>query len=321
MRRHDHTQWPDLISRKMDETDSPQSQYDGEVKFPVPHGKKGYPMLTDLADRAYESHVQKRAYRVIDDAALLAWGAEKAMSPRETQLHALRQGILPARYLKNFEAINLCEQMRLCESGALVCGCGGLGGALIHLLARAGVGRLRLIDPDVFVPSNLNRQWMSDTETLGKAKAEVAAERVREINPFVEVEVHSCSLEAINADGLVRNMDLVLDALDNLDARFTLEAAARRQGVPFIHGAVAGWWGQVSTFMPQSTHSLEAIYGKKRTRDATEDSLGVLGPTAAIIGSLEAMEAVRVLIGREPAYAGRLLYFDGETGLSSILVL
>lgn len=234
---------------------------------------------------------------------------------------ALLQEIVPSRYLKNLEAINLSEQLRLCRSRVLVCGCGGLGGVIIHLLARAGVGFLRLVDPDAFVTSNLNRQWMCDVTVIGRAKAEVAAQRVRAINPFVEIEGITSSLDERNAPQFLQSMHLALDALDNLTARFTLAEEARKRNIPFIHGAVAGWWGQICTFPPQSRHSLEAVYGKRRTRDPAEEGLGVLGPAVSVIGSLQAMEAIRALTGRKPAYAGHLLYFDGETGLSSLLPL
>jgi molybdopterin/thiamine biosynthesis adenylyltransferase len=278
-------------------------------------------MPVDLKQRAEKSPVQGKTRLVIDDRPLLEWAAEQGVSPRGAQILALRQEILPVRYLKNFEAIGFQEQIRLCESTALVCGCGGLGGVIIQLLARAGVGQLRLVDPDVFVASNLNRQWMSDTAVLGRSKAETAAERVRAINPLVEVEAHAVGLDVNNAIELLDGIGLAIDALDNLSARFDLEASAVRQSIPFIHGAVAGWWGQISTFMPGSDHSLTDIYGARRQRDPAEEAMGVLGPTAAVVGSLQAMEAMRILAGREPGYTDRLLYFDGETGTSTILPL
>ncbi|MCU0573512.1 MAG: HesA/MoeB/ThiF family protein [Syntrophobacteraceae bacterium] len=275
----------------------------------------------DLGFHAEEARIGKRSLRVIEDAPLLEWAARQGISPREAQLLAVHQEIVPARYLRNFEAMDLPEQVRLWEGQALVCGCGGLGGVIIQLLARAGVGRLRLLDPDVFVASNLNRQCMSETATLGRSKAETAAQRVLAINPFVEVEHHSIRLDEKNAFELLAETQVALDALDNLDARFALEAGARNRNTPFIHGAVAGWWGQIATFPPRSPHSLRTIYGAMRHRDPAEEAMGVLGPTASVIGSLQAMEAMRILAGREPAHADRLLYFDGDTGVFTTLPL
>lgn len=196
-----------------------------------------------------------------------------------------------------------------------------MGGVLINLLARAGVGILRLVDGDVFTVSNLNRQWLSDTEQLSRPKALVGMERARLINPFMEVEAFPHPLDETNAADLVQGNDLVLDALDNLPARFLLAGEARSLRIPMIHAAVAGWWGQITTFLPQATTDLTNIYGQKRSRDAAEDAVGVLGPTAAVIGSLEALEAIRLLTGKTSAYAGQLLYFDGESGRTEMLPL
>lgn len=278
-------------------------------------------MPLDLGFHVEEARVGKRSLRVIEDAALLAWAARQGLSRRDAQLLALRQEVVPARYLRNFEAVDLPEQLRFCEGRVLVCGCGGLGGVIIQLLARAGVGRLRLLDPDIFVASNLNRQWMSETATLGRSKAETAAERVLAINPFVEVEHHCLRLDEQNAFALLAETQVAVDALDNLEARFALEAGARERTLPLIHGAVAGWWGQIATFPPHSPHSLRTIYGAMRHRDPAEEAMGVLGPTASVIGSLQAMETLRILAGREPAHADRLLYFDGDTGVFTTLPL
>jgi molybdopterin/thiamine biosynthesis adenylyltransferase len=112
-----------------------------------------------------------------------------------------------------------------------------------------------------------------------------------------------------------------VDALDNIEGRLHLAAAARHLMLPFIHGAVAGWWGQVSTFLPTSPYDLTNIYGAKRSRDPAEQELGVLGPAAAIIGGLQALEAVRILCGRLPVYSELLLYFDGESGRMEMIPL
>jgi molybdopterin/thiamine biosynthesis adenylyltransferase len=88
-----------------------------------------------------------------------------------------------------------------------------------------------------------------------------------------------------------------------------------------IHAAVAGWWGQMTTLLPDSSTGLHQIYGKKRSRDTAEEALGVLGPTAAVLGSLEALEALRLLTGKASAYSGTLLYFDGESGRTELLSL
>jgi molybdopterin/thiamine biosynthesis adenylyltransferase len=277
--------------------------------------------MTNLADRAYTVDYLGTSQRVVEDGPLLAWAQENHLSLAAAQGEALQQGVLPLRYARNFSALSLLEQQRLCSSTVLVCGCGGLGGIVIQLLARAGVGRLRVVDGDIFVPSNLNRQLLCDTQHLAEPKAQVAARTVRAVNPLVEVEATLEPLDEGNAGELIAGADLALDALDSIPARFVLADAARGLRVPLIHAAVAGWWGQLSTLLPDSRCDLTSIYGERRMRDASEQALGVLGPMAAIIGSLEALEAIRVLSGRPSAYSNRLLYFDGETGRMEIVPL
>lgn len=275
----------------------------------------------DLAQKAYSVDYRGKSDLVIKDHDLLTWAAEKRKSPVEAVTSALGQGIIPLRYLKNFQALSLEEQRRICAAKVLICGCGGLGGISANLLARVGVGCLRLIDRDNFVISNLNRQWACDTKQLSRPKALVAAEQIRVINPLIDLDVYQEALKEDNVGQLVQGTDLVLDALDNLETRFILGKEASRQGISFIHAAVAGWWGQISTFLPGSDVNLEKIYGKKRSRDTSEETVGVLGPTAAVIGSLQAMEAVRVLTGRPPAYKDRLFYFEGESAQSDFIPL
>ena len=268
----------------------------------------------NLRDKAYTTEHRGTSRWVVDDVPLLEWAKERGLSPREAQTETLRDGIIPLRYLKNFQALGFAEQIRLCESTAFVCGCGGLGGTLISLLARAGIGRLRFTDGDTFALSNMNRQLFCGTEQLSRPKAEVAREWIRAVNPFVEVEAFTEILDARNAEELIGSADLALDALDNLSGRFILAEAARRLNIPFIHAAATGWWGQIATFLPDSPFSLKNVYGERRARDPEEEAMGVIGPTPSIIAGMEAFEAIRILSGRGPAFAEQLLYFDGESG-------
>ncbi len=261
------------------------------------------------------AHHGGKTYRVLEDEAILSHAAKGALSPWEAQRDALEQGLVPHRYLKNLEAISREEQIRLCTSRVFVAGCGGLGGVVITLLARLGVGHLRITDGDVFSSSNLNRQWLCNVPSLGLAKARVARDTVFEINPLIEVEAATEVITANNISRFLENMDLVVDALDNLPTRFLVFEASRRARIPFIHGAVSGWWGQVSTFLSDSPFSLKDIYGNETSRDSTEESMGVLGPTPSLVANLQVFEALRLLLGKTPAYGDRLAYFDGETGI------
>jgi len=270
--------------------------------------------MTELDESIRLPNEGDEALSTVDDNALLRWADEHDRSPADAVMEALRRGIIPSRYSKNLTALALEEQLLVCGSTVLVCGCGGLGGIIVQLLARAGVGRLRLVDGDVFAESNMNRQLLSDSRVLSQPKVHVAEHTIRVVNPFVVVEAVPETLSDANADQLVQGTDLVLDALDNIEGRRLLAATARSCRVPFVHGAVAGWWGQVSTFMPDSSYDLSTIYGPMQSRNAAEPGLGVLGPVAATIGSLQALEALRLLCGLPAAYSRCLLYFDGESG-------
>jgi molybdopterin/thiamine biosynthesis adenylyltransferase len=272
-------------------------------------------------DMAYLIDYLGESQLVIEDDTLLEWARSRSISPRDAQIEALRSRIIPLRYAKNFHALTLAEHRRICESRVLVCGCGGLGGVLINLLARAGVGTLRLVDGNIFLPSHLNRQWFSDTQAISRPKAEVAGERTRAINPLIDVEVFSTFMDDDNAGSLIGKMDLVIDTLDNLPGRFLLAETAKLMGVPFIHTAVAGWWGQISTFLPESLMGLHDVYGHEEEHDKEDDLMGVLGPAPAIIGGLAAFEAIRILSGRNSAYADQLLYLDGESGRMDVVPL
>lgn len=296
----------------------------GNPRQNEPDGKHGPPETEGgmcLEDLAHTIAYLGDAQLVIDDNTLLQWARSRNLSPRDAQIEALRNRVIPLRYAKNFHALTLTEQKRICESRVLICGCGGIGGILINLLARAGVGTLRLVDGDVFSSSNLNRQWFCETPDLSRLKAQVAGERLRAINPLIEVEVLPTFMDEHNADTMAQGMNLVMDALDNLPGRFHLANAAKRMKTPFIHAAVSGWWGQVSTFLPESPLNLHNVFGNRREREPAEVAMGVLGPAPGVIGSLAAFEAIRILSGRKAMYADQLLFLDGESGRIDVIAL
>lgn len=288
------------------------------AEYTLPEGGR---LIMELTARANTIKHGQMEYRVIDDVPLLEWAAMTGLTPRQAQIMALEQEIIPHRYIRNFTALNLQDQLKLCQGMVLVCGCGGLGGVACNLLARAGIGFMRLLDGDAFAPSNLNRQWFSEVGQLGRYKAHVVREGILRINPFIEIEAFNIPLDESNGERLLHNMSLCVDALDNLKTRFVLAEMCRRMGISFVHGAVAGWWGQISTFLPESPFSLDNIFAGRRTRDPGEESLGVPGFTASLIGSLQAMETIRILAGKEPCYSGKLLYFDGESGQTTLMPL
>ncbi len=251
---------------------------------------------------------------VIDDQSLLEWACDRGIAPCDAQAEALRRHIIPLRYMKNFPVLDFEEQLKICRGKVFICGCGGLGGILIDLLSRAGVGRLWLADKDIFFPTNLNRQMLSDVDHLSRPKVHVAEERVKSVNPFVEVRAIAQTVNEANVVEFIRGADLVLDALDELPTRYALADAARGLNIPMVHAAAAGWGGRILTLLPDSSMRLPDVVGSALFKRYSEEPAGVLGPAPAVIGSLEAFEALRILMGRKPAYADRLLCFDGESG-------
>lgn len=209
------------------------------------------------------------------------------------------------RYARNLGALTAQECQILRKKRVCVVGCGGLGGYVVEELARIGVGALTLIDGDVFDESNLNRQLLCTERSLGKSKAEAAAERVAAINSDVQSSAVQAFLTAENAMVLLRAHDLAIDALDGIPARRILAKACTQLGIPLIHGAIGGWNAQIAVILPGSG-ALDTLYPP----DACAPSLGNPSFTPALAASIQVAEAVKLLVGRESALAGKLLLID-----------
>jgi molybdopterin/thiamine biosynthesis adenylyltransferase len=215
---------------------------------------------------------------------------------REFEAELLKAGLVPRRYLRNIGTLGADGQAKLLLSSAAVVGCGGLGGWIVQLLARAGVGRLTLIDGDVFSESNLNRQLLCTEAALGRNKAEIAAARVREINAAVETATCPEMLTEVNAKNLLENNSIVFDALDNLPSRLILLRASRELGIPMIHGAIAGWWGQVCAAGPEND-ALASMW-EGRGEKGVETTVGTPGFTPSAVASMQVALGIRTLLER-----------------------
>ena len=166
---------------------------------------------------------------------------------------------MEARYARNIPALTEAECLTLRTKRVLVAGCGGLGGHIIDQLARIGVGQLRVVDGDVFEPSNLNRQLLSRVSLLGTGKAKTAAEHIRAVDPDTEAEAVEAFMTQANVDALLADCDAVLDGLDNPESRKLLAAACARAGIPYIYGAISGWVAQAAISMP-GDQLMELLY-------------------------------------------------------------
>lgn len=208
------------------------------------------------------------------------------------------------RYERNIPALSERECEILLGKRVLVVGCGGLGGHLIDLLARIGVGALRVVDGDVFEPSNLNRQLLSEVPLLGVSKARAAAARISRVNPELSVEAVESFLTEENVKSLIASCDAVLDGLDSIESRRILAQECGRAGIPYIYGAVSGWVAQAAISMP-GDHLVELLYPE----GAVLKSKSVLSFTPALCASMQVALCVKLLTGR-PVETGKLYYFD-----------
>jgi len=241
---------------------------------------------------------------------------------REIEILALNNNIIPERYHRNLGVISPAEQVKLLQSKIAIIGAGGLGGTVLELLARMGIGELIIVDKDVMGDSNLNRQILSTENNLGKSKTEIAVKRVKEINSSIEITGHSIFIDSDNIKKVIRGVEVVVDALDNLPSRFVLQKACRDLKIPLVHGAVAGFNGQLTTIFPQDK-GLELIYGSERKlpTQGSEVELGAPTVIPALIASLEAQEVIKILLKRGKLFRNKLLYLDIEEGTLEILNL
>lgn len=214
------------------------------------------------------------------------------------------------------------EQLKIKDSKITVIGCGGIGGSVLEMLSRMGVGYLRIVDKDSFDVSNINRQVMSGFYSVGKSKTEVTQETLRGINPFTEIEAIEEELNADNVKEIIEGSDIVIDALDNLVSRIHVSRCAQELEIPFIHGAIHGTMGQVSVFNNQ-TPSYEELFklpssGEdltpeilEKVQNLSQEVPPVMGPVPNIVGCLQASEAMKLItLKGTPIFAPKVLNFD-----------
>ncbi len=218
-------------------------------------------------------------------------------------------------FFRNIGTLSQEEQSALSSKKVFVAGCGGLGGYVAEFLTRAGIGSLVICDMDVFEETNLNRQRFSDLKQLGMNKAEVAAKKLSEISPILSVKAINEKITLDNAEKLISDCDLVIDALDNIATRLILENAAETKNVPLIFGAVSGWCGQVSTVMPFDK-TITALYAQSSEVKAPS----VLVATVAVTAGYQVAEAIKTLLGR-PTLSGKLLVIDLSDNSLDILTM
>ncbi len=277
---------------------------------------------TSLAELIQEQSIEitdpaGRQAQILEDNKALKLADKCRCSIHNIYLEAMNLRIYPYRYLRNRDAISLNEQIILAKSKVAIIGAGGLGGHLILSLARLGIGHLVIIDRDVFDETNLNRQALSSTESIEFSKSESAARIIGSINPGVIISPFMVKIDTSNADKMLDGVTVVVDALDNISDRFVVERAAKRLKIPMVHGAVAGFEGQVMTIFPDDP-GLESLYGNDQTdrnkRKSPEAILGVPTIAPSFISTLQTMEVLKIILKRGNLFRNTMVHVDLESG-------
>ena len=198
-------------------------------------------------------------------------------------------------------------QEKLKRAKVIIAGAGGLGSSASMYLTAAGVGTIRVIDHDRVELSNLNRQVLHWDGDIGQRKADSAVQKLHKLNQGVKIEAMEETITEANVSQLVAGFDLIVDAMDNLPTRYLLNKAALERNIPFFHGAVYGFEGRAMTIIPGQTACLRCLYRGVVPRK----KFPVIGVTPAVIGCIQATEAIKYIVGIGELLTNRLLTFDG----------
>ena len=210
-------------------------------------------------------------------------------------------------------------QQKLKAASVLVVGAGGLGSPSILYLAAAGVGRIGCVDDDAVSLSNLQRQVLHGTGDVGRPKTESAARAVERVNPHVAFEGHATRLVEDNAEDILGGYDMVLDGSDNFDTRYMVNAVAARMRRPLVSAALGRWEGQVSVFRPwMGGPCYQCLFPEPPAPGLVPAcaEAGVLGAMAGVLGTVQAVEAIKLIVGAGQPLDGRLFLYDALAGES-----
>lgn len=267
-------------------------------------------LLTELEHCLSVERMGTAGVRVIDLNGVARIANAYGISRRASMKLCLDHDIWPLRFVRNSGVFSPGEQRALLDAHVVVAGCGGLGGYVAQLLARAGVGGLTLCDGDVFCESNLNRQAGCREDTLGLNKAEGMAQVVASIAAHLSLSVFPVYLSSENVAKVIEGADLVVDCLDSLQARVVLAKAARSRGLPFVHGAIAGHEGFVAVALPEDD-TLGSMYGDSlpSQSECAEAVMGAPTVTPAATACLQCSLALQALL-KKRIRPGVLHHFD-----------
>jgi len=216
------------------------------------------------------------------------------------------------RYSRNIflKEIGKEGQLKLKNSSVMVIGAGGLGSPILLYLTAIGVGRITIIESDKLDLTNLQRQVLYKTSDIGKHKATLTKEYLKELNPHIHVEVIKDRLTPENAFRLIENVDLVIDGSDNFPTRFLVNDVCYFKKIPFISGGVLQFYGMIMGIVPDQTPCYRCVFEHPPEEQENCSTVGVLGPLVGTIGTLVAVETIKFLLNLKPNVMGKLLRID-----------
>jgi adenylyltransferase/sulfurtransferase len=205
-----------------------------------------------------------------------------------------------------FEGMEKIRSAKVCVVGA-----GGIGNPVITQLVAMGIGSLRIVDRDVIEVTNLHRQHLYTDDDIGRVKVEAAAERLRKLNPGVQIEAVPTSVTKFTAESIVKGFDVVVDALDSVDARYALNDACIKNNIPLIYAGAIGVTGSVSTILPNKSACLRCMFPELNEDEMPACSTEGVHPSILyLVAGIQVSEAVKIIKGEEPTLVNKLLYID-----------
>ncbi len=220
-----------------------------------------------------------------------------------------------SRYKRQIMIFGKDGQEKLKSAKVFIAGAGGLGSPVSYYLAAAGVGTLVIADMDRVELSNLNRQILHNSSNIGSGKVFSARDKLTMLNPDIEIITFDRRIESSSVDSMVGDADGIVDAMDNFDTRYLLNETAIEKNIPLFHGAVRGFHGQATTIIPNKTGCLRCLFPNA----APAEVAPVIGTTPAVIGSIQANEVIKYLVGNGRLLTNRLFIWDGLESESTIM--
>ena len=276
---------------------------DTEMVLYCASGSRSALAAATLLDMGYPNVSSLRGGFDAWKAAGLPWGDPSGLTADQRSRYA-RHVALPE--------VGESGQLQLLSARVLVVGLGGLGSPAAIYLAAAGIGTIGLIDNDVVDATNLQRQVIHNLDRVGSPKVDSAAEAIGSLNPDVKLQTYDQRLTAANATSIIQNHDIVIDCADNFPTRYLVNDAALNAQVPVVHGSIFRFEGQVTVFDPYQGPCYRCLHRMPPPPEVAPNcsDAGVLGVLPGVVGSIQAMEAIKLILGVGETLAGRMLIYD-----------